>query len=431
MSDVEKDVKLSLKVMINKERNEVLFAEADNHFTDILLSFLTLPLGRIFKVFKKHYGDELPTIASLSSLYHSLTNLDSAHFVTEGAKQILLSPASLFEDEYKRLKLDITDSPPAEYFYCSGRAPHGRLHIVSMYYDSVERCILCHRTMKKEVAKKGSEADSSSDGVLTIRKASFTISDDLHIFPNEIGLLPIITLLGITDAHKAEEIKVDLGFNEACMTSPTPLSDVILNKTTHLKSAEVPLHEMVVKEENLNTMSLKVTIQKSTGKLLYAQAKEDFIEFLFGFFNIPLGGVGHLLAGKTRVKAINNLYLSTDDHVNDEYFKTSVMKRRLLEPNVVHGCISENNILRLTEEPLPVDYTRYNDYFSSVKFPKGKGRYLERPATYKVTDDLTVTPFCTVSILSSLNSLKIPITDVQELELQIGLKEVYNTILNM
>ena len=62
---------------------------------------------------------------------------------------------------------------------------------------------------------------------------------------------------------------------------------------------------------------------------------------------------------------------------------------------------------------------------SSAKFPNGKGHYLKGPRTYHVADDLTVTPFCIVSILSSLNKQKIVLyDDVREVELQIGLKEV-------
>lgn len=46
MSDA-KEVKFSLKVLINKQKTKVLFAEAESDFSDVLLSFLTLPLGKI------------------------------------------------------------------------------------------------------------------------------------------------------------------------------------------------------------------------------------------------------------------------------------------------------------------------------------------------------------------------------------------------
>ncbi|KAH6788979.1 hypothetical protein C2S51_003985 [Perilla frutescens var. frutescens] len=436
MSDAE-EVIFSLTVMINKEKSKVLFAESDSHFADILLSFLTLPLGRIMKVLKKHYGDDTPTIGSLNSLYHSLANLDSSHFWTEAAKLTLLNPTSSLEDEYQRLKLDICDYQPAEYFHCSNYRYHNKFPSVSMYYDHANICKFCGCKMSKEVFEKGSQA-ASSDGVFTIHTASFIISDDLQILPNEIGLLGIISILGITDTDKAEPIKVTFGFSEimnllkASLISQTPLSDLLLNKTRQMNSLTVESEletsiNQIEKEENPNSkkMTLKVMIQKSTGKLLYAQAKEDFIEFLFSFLNIPLGGVEHLLAGKSCIKAINNLYQSTAELIDDEYFKTPDTKNRLIKPNLPHGCVSKKQILPLTEECLPAAYSDLT-LFSCVKFPQGQGNYLERPRTYKVMDDLTVTPFCIVSILSRLNELKIPISDVKQLDLQIGLKEAFS-----
>ena len=212
---------------------------------------------------------------------------------------------------------------------------------------------------------------------------------------------------------------------KASLTSPTPLSDVILNKTTLINSPRVPLHH-ISKEENPNSssVSLKLVTQKSSGKLLYAQAKEDFVEFLFSFFNIPIGGAEHLMGGKACVKAIDNLYRSASEFIGDKYFKTKGAKKRLMNPKLPLGCISESHILPLVEASLPANYTDDLSVFSFEKFPKGKGCYLEGPMNYHVTDDLTVTPFCTVSVFSSLHSLKIPISDVEEREMQIGFKEV-------
>ncbi|XP_057792648.1 uncharacterized protein LOC131009376 isoform X1 [Salvia miltiorrhiza] len=440
MADDKKGATFSLKVMINKERTKVLFADSDSHFADILLSFLSLPLGRIVKVLEKHYGDEAPSIGSLSSLYRSLVNLDSSYFWTDGAKQTLLDPTSSLEHEYGRLKLDITDFQPAEYFYCIGLYQCSyRFRSVSIYYDHVKKCKfgLCGGTMKIEVVKKGSEAAASRDGVFTMNTSSFLISDDLHIFPSETGLLGVISFLGITDMDNAEQIKVDLGFTEimnllkASLTSPTPLSDIILNKTTQLIYSKFMVTQPHTTEEenpnNSRNLSLKVMIQQSTGKVAYAQANKQFVEFLFSFLYIPLVGVEHLLAGNTCVKAIDNLYRSTSDLADSKHFITPDTKKRLMTPILPHGYISAHCIFPLAEECLPAEY---NDYLnsSSVKFPNGQGSYLKGSPTYHVADDLTVTPFCFASTLSSLKEQKISISDVKEVEMQIGLKEALSIL---
>ncbi|XP_057777892.1 uncharacterized protein LOC130996613 [Salvia miltiorrhiza] len=442
MADDKKGATFSLKVMINKERTKVLFADSDSHFADILLSFLSLPLGRIVKVLEKHYGDEAPTIGSLSSLYRSLVNLDSAYFWTDGAKQTLLDPTSSLEDEYRRLKLDIADFQPAEYFSCSNtqyHIPSYRFRSVGIYYDHIKRCKICSfGIFIKEVAKKGSEAAASRDGVFTMNTSSFIISDDLHIFPNETGLLGVISFLGITDMDNAEQIKVDLGFTEimnllkASLTSPTPLSDIILNKTTQLVNSKFMVTQPhTTEEENPNNswnLSLKVMIQQSTGKVAYAQANKQFVEFLFSFLYIPLVGVEHLLAGNTCVKAIDNLYRSTSDLADSKHFITPDTKKRLMTPILPHGYISAHCIFPLAEECLPAEYNDYLNLLSSVKFPNGQGSYLKGSPTYHVADDLTVTPFCFASTLSSLKEQKISISDVKEVEMQIGLKEALSIL---
>ncbi|KAG6416977.1 hypothetical protein SASPL_124418 [Salvia splendens] len=385
-----KNAEFSLKVMINKEKTKVLFVEASSHFTDILLSFLTLPLGRIIKVLHKHYGDETPTIGSLNSLYHSLANLDSPHFVTEGAKQTLLNPTSSFDVEIKQLKLDITDSPLNEYYKCS--YCRYRLRRLSMCYDNVKWCEECLRTIIIEQDEEMLPEGASGDGVFTRDIASFIIFDDLQIFPNETGLLGILSAVGVADMEKVEPIKVTFGFNEimsllkASLISKTPFSDVILCKAKGVKNfvivgfePETSLNQIETKHgPNSEKMSLKVVIQKSTGKLLYAQGKEDFLDFLFSFLHIPFGGIEHLLAGKTCIKAIDNLYQSTTDLTDCKYFRSPDTKNRLIKPNVVHGCISDNYILPLTQETLPDEYRKFFRY-SSAKFPNGKGSYLKGP----------------------------------------------------
>ncbi|XP_057793394.1 uncharacterized protein LOC131010016 [Salvia miltiorrhiza] len=437
MSDAKEGMKLSLKVITNKERNKVLFAEADNHFVDILLSFLTLPLGRVFKVLDNHRGDnEAVTIGSLSSLYHSVANLDSSLFVTEGAKEALLNPKSSFEDEHKRLKLDIAEFQPYEFFYC----PSGCSIFLSesMYYDNAGQCLKCRygfSSMKKEVVKKVPQA-AFEDGVFTMYRSSFVISDDLQIFPNLTGLCQIFSILGIADTDEGEAIEVTIGLNEmlrllkASLISPTPLSNLILNKASLVLDSEpkASVNQIEIQENpKSKNMVLKVVVRKSSGKFLYAQAEKDFVEFLFGLLFIPVGGVHHLLSGETCIKAIDNLYRSAADLIHDKYFRSPGTKNRLMKPNVVHGCISENYILPLDQECLPDEYTKFCG-FSSSMFPKGQGRYLYEATTYMVMDDLTVTPFCVYSVFSSLNEQKIPRSDLKEMEVQVGLKEIVDLL---
>ncbi|XP_057792642.1 uncharacterized protein LOC131009364 [Salvia miltiorrhiza] len=433
MSNAE-EVKVSLKVMMNKEKSKVLYAESDSHFADIVLSFLTLPLGRIVKVLEKHYGDDAPTIGSLHNLYHCLANFDSSHFVTEGAKQALLYSASSFEAEYRMLKVDISDSPPAEYFFCAD-CDDNAFRCESIYYDVID-CTFYGNMMIKVVGKIY-EADAPSDGVLTKHTSSFLISNDLHLLPKDARFVTTIGILGITatDMDNAESIKVDFGLSEimklfkASLTSPTPLSDLILNKTTaQMNNTPVVGSQQNEDKRYYGDVSLNVIVQKSTGKLLCVQANEKFVESLFNLLSIPLGRVEHLLAGDTCFKAVNNLYRSTVDLIDNEHFKNARARNRVKEPSVPHGCMSRNlYILGITED-WPWYMNNDNKNNNSVMFPEGKGIYLQGPRSYIVKDDLTVEPYCFVTLLSRFRELKIPASDLEEVELKMGKKEVLSIL---
>ncbi|KAG9136972.1 hypothetical protein Leryth_013819 [Lithospermum erythrorhizon] len=51
------ETKLSLKFMVDNKSKKVIFAEAGSEFVDVLLSFLTLPLGTIIRQLNKHNGN--------------------------------------------------------------------------------------------------------------------------------------------------------------------------------------------------------------------------------------------------------------------------------------------------------------------------------------------------------------------------------------
>lgn len=222
---------------------------------------------------------------------------------------------------------------------------------------------------------------------------------------------------------------------KSSLLSRTPLTDVILDKR-QIDCAAINKYETGVSSHQIdkeatsnsssNKMSLKVTLQKSTNKFLFAQADDDFVDFLSSLLVLPLGGVEHLFGGYACFNSIDNLYRSIVD-IDDKYLATPDMKTRLVNPKLPHGYIPENPILPLTEEahsPTISLNAWESIQFSSVRFPNGQGKYARGLRMYKLTDDLTVTPFCMTSALSVLNGLNIPVSDLQELQLEIRLEEV-------
>jgi len=57
---------ISLKLLLGKEKNRVVFAEYDKDFIDILFSFLTLPMGTIARLL-----DKQSSVGCMDKLYKS------------------------------------------------------------------------------------------------------------------------------------------------------------------------------------------------------------------------------------------------------------------------------------------------------------------------------------------------------------------------
>ncbi|XP_047938895.1 uncharacterized protein LOC125186559 [Salvia hispanica] len=175
---------------------------------------------------------------------------------------------------------------------------------------------------------------------------------------------------------------------------------------------------------NSSNMVLRVVVQKSTNKVLYAQAEEDFVELLFGFLVLPLGAAVRVL-DRSLNTCFDYLHMSVADHIDSKYFKIGA-KKMLISPKIPHGYVSENFVLPINEEALTIEYMM--DFYSSKKFPNGRGKYLKAPRTFMVKDDLTVAPLCIASTLSFLSGMKVPISDVKEVQFQIGSKEALDIL---
>ena len=188
MSSFRKDIKFSLKAVVNKKKGKVLFAEVDSTFVDVLLSLLTFPLGYFAETF------EMLPFGSLSTLHTGLANLDSVHFYLEGAKSILLHT----------MRVGSSGSSKFEYLVCPKKCkPYVR-------YQSH-----CYSKMEREVAKNQTRTvPCDDDGVFMKTPTTFLITDDLRIMPNA-DLMQFASVLGITYMDETVIMDVTFGFIDA------------------------------------------------------------------------------------------------------------------------------------------------------------------------------------------------------------------------
>ena len=114
-----KENQLTLKLLVDKKKNKVLFAEAGKQFVDVLLSFLTLPLATMIRLVEDTYTPKQVRIGCLSSLYKSVKDLGEHHLWTKACKQMLLKAKNYSMESYcQNLKLKIDDTEPTSYFVC-------------------------------------------------------------------------------------------------------------------------------------------------------------------------------------------------------------------------------------------------------------------------------------------------------------------------
>ncbi|CAI9779243.1 unnamed protein product [Fraxinus pennsylvanica] len=205
MSPEEKNIKptIPLKLLVDKKKTRVLAAEATSDFVNVLLSFLTLPLGTVVRVTKNHPG----SIGCMNNLYQSIEQLSADNFCTKACQSILLSPRNPIALVCKNLKLNIDDTSNGKCFYCSNKYYcSGR----KSHYPNT-KCT-CGGIADREM----SEGSQPSDPECFVKRRTMcVITDDLQVLPgNPISLVKVLCNLGFSDVDQVEELSVDVGLDE-------------------------------------------------------------------------------------------------------------------------------------------------------------------------------------------------------------------------
>ncbi|ESW12421.1 hypothetical protein PHAVU_008G110900 [Phaseolus vulgaris] len=132
-------------------------------------------------------------------------------------------------------------------------------------------------------------------------------------------------------------------------------------------------------------MVVKIQIRKSNGKILFAEAEEEFVDFLFSFLTFPLGGVLHMLEGFS-----------------------SELKEKLASPLCAPQFNLSNQILPIGVESFPCSYSYDGRSFNIVHPKSSTGEssslpgFVKGPVMYMVTDELVVTPMSSIYVVSYL-----------------------------
>ncbi|KAI3701631.1 hypothetical protein L6452_26848 [Arctium lappa] len=462
---------ISIKLMVCKQENRVIFAEADSNFVDTLFSFMTLPMATIVRLLKKCPHENLEVLRSLTNLYQSLINLSLDHFSTEESKFMMLNSRSSSFDQCRKLKLNIDDTVPiTNYFVCQNLSCGKR---VGPFFSTSNfaRCSFCGTLTNWESKYEGSttvntQVASFDGSVFVCDGLTFIITDDLRVMPktSDSSIL-LLRGLGITDASQLEERTLDISHQQilillrSALLFKNPLTELvfpcmhhILHVVDYIQGSSV---QHLISNEigtSAKKMTLKVALQKSTSKFLFAEADEDFVEFVFGFLEIPLGTViGKLMNGSTSVDSFDNLFSSISNMRVGKYIKSQDLKDMLLNPQLEQKSISQYQIfplnvanssqdhiicskkscVRISKKSFGLKSRKSSKCIPQTIIPNSREfktsrvqeSFLKAPVKFMLTDDLVITPLSFVSAIALLNKLNVPVDDVEEHELIIGVEE--------
>lgn len=215
-------------------------------------------------------------------------------------------------------------------------------------------------------------------------------------------------------------------------------------------------------------MEIKVIRSKSKSKIIVAEAKEDFVDFILSFLPMSLGSVMKLLEGNSNIECIDNLYRSVQNL--DPLWSTEALAV-LLNPGLAeeHGYSKQpldihevkcdykyfqglgksfhiggkddsdkesgsgeevstsSDTVQNDTRLVPYDPRSQNNKESTKKDgddDDDEGGFVKKPMLFAVEDDLKVKPLSRTSCLSLWKELGVPLDDLQVRILSIGEREV-------
>ncbi|XP_031103740.1 uncharacterized protein LOC116007254 [Ipomoea triloba] len=423
MAANQQESRLSLKLLIDEKSNRVVAAEAHKEFVEILFSFLTLPMGTIVRATSSAETEDPVTIGCMNNLYRGIEKLSNENWETEKCKRMVLHPRNPLGFFCQKLKVNIDDSWSNTKYKCS------RCACLSWHPNLSCKCR--QKTILKITGEVKNEGAFLGKG-----RTMFIISDDLQIRPAcPIVLAQLLSNLGLSEIDGIREMLVEVSKEQVIcllarsLVSESPLTDVFLpnpnpNQGALLSMPErkLPKTERTLQTTEQNeaptpTLNLQVTLNKSTNKLLFAKATNEFFDFLCTFLTIPLGSIIHVFKGKLGLGGcIYNLYNSVEE-LEDKWICSSV-KSAILNPWIAqyHNC---------KKQPLKLNELIESKYLVD---PRPNKNFAGEPSLFIVFDNLDVKPLSSASSSLILRELKVPFSDVEEQVITVGMKEALSLL---
>ncbi|BFG22610.1 hypothetical protein CerSpe_088840 [Prunus speciosa] len=207
---------------------------------------------------------------------------------------------------------------------------------------------------------------------------------------------------------------------------------------------------MATSNSNTTSVSMKLLVDSTRGKVLFAEASKDVVDFLFTLLSLPVGTVIRLLSKDGMVGSLGKLYESVEN-LDDTYLQPNLNKDMLLEPKTT---VAGANILPLLTNNIDSNAKQFylctccdrrisdvsgtvcpncNRSMSTVLTyispaptvaRPSEGGYVKGVVTYMVMDDLEVKPMSTISSIAMLNKFNVKeVGALEEKVVNLGMEE--------
>ncbi|KAL3828508.1 hypothetical protein ACJIZ3_017310 [Penstemon smallii] len=235
---IMEEPQISLKLLINSQREEVIYAEAGKDCVDFLFHILSLPIASVIRLLREN-----GMVGTVQNLYESVKNLDETYILPQHGKTSILTPKSRACDCSVPL-LQLSTSPNEKTFYKCSDYRHSNVRCITD--DPRATCPSCFKEMTTSVTFVAPPLPENATNEAGVVKGvvSYMVMDDLVVKP--MSTLSILTLLkefNVRDVSVLQEKVVNLGTNEALnllkasFYSKKVLTEVFLTTSLHKRFA--------------------------------------------------------------------------------------------------------------------------------------------------------------------------------------------------
>ncbi|KAK0591731.1 hypothetical protein LWI29_007103 [Acer saccharum] len=209
MASISPIPKMKLKLLVDKNSEKVVFAEADKDFIDFLIHLLSLPVATAVRLLKEKTID----VGSLSHFYESLQNLPDSYLKPNQNKNSLLNPivpilsaAAATTGIPLTLTSDDHDFNTRKAYTCASCISH----------MAVVPNLICPKCQFRSMNRELSYVNPPQKGGGFLKGfVSYIVMDNLEFMPMSTKMfVSLLNKFDVKDVSALEETEVELGAEE-------------------------------------------------------------------------------------------------------------------------------------------------------------------------------------------------------------------------